>query len=918
MTNFDNTYILKLDIKEQMSNQQIRLVQNDTAYLKMELYDAGKKMDISAGDRFVVSTENEATGERNNGMAEYDGGQYVAYQFRHADMKSAGSHIARLSIYKNANRVSSLSFRYEVYEDLEYVGTPDETTMLGDLFTTIENLGIVAQRQGEYAEDRGDYANSAGDYANSSAESNKLNWLPYVKTVAERASRYPNPLNGDVVFVIDDNKVYRFDGIEAMDWEPIAGWDSTVIQNIYNTKEDKSVVQAIKADIDALNVGGRNLLGNTEFLSTFSPKSPTTDYNISTDTQAKRLVVTPVNSSAFYSLPLEKDIESGTNVNVSFYAKPLTTGGIFKIKVGNGTNVAQVDLGAATTSYKFFTVNLKTNHTSDGNTLYIQQTQGLDIRNDSFIVEQSSKPSAWRPSYTDILNRIQSINNSVADFKNTTQQTINTQGQRLTSVEQELNNNVVKKSMLTSTLEDQTKLIEQIKQTAEGITTEVSSKIDADEVKSIINQTSSSVKISARNIDFDGMAVFKNSNGVIDPNSFVSINNGELTIKGFYERIWRDGIKRNRIQSIQFVDGMMRMSDPQGDEIDKDKSASWQYWNDQESKLQRSLYYTSDGISTYKDGTGKYTTGDGSGTGNNVASGTIEFWSHEYSTTRGLTLYSANGAVGLQATNNSVVIHGSSNVYNRSKKGYIVLAPQEETRNGVNQFTYGVGSDLQGIMVYGDTTTNQGCGFKFSKSKDNPVIYGIDAAYGKSANVALNIGKVQADVITDRSGINSVYFNGSGTNNLSSKTALQADGIRTNSQNFYIGVEGELRVTNKNGYNSGKTIGYLPVKASKFNTVSSRKYKTNIEDLDIDSISILKDTEIKQYNLKTDLEAGIQKTKYGVILEDTNEVLHEGDAIDVYGMESIHWDASKKMLEMIEAQQKIIEDLQKQINELKK
>ncbi|UEX89534.1 tail fiber domain-containing protein [Staphylococcus ratti] len=48
--------------------------------------------------------------------------------------------------------------------------------------------------------------------------------------------------------------------------------------------------------------------------------------------------------------------------------------------------------------------------------------------------------------------------------------------------------------------------------------------------------------------------------------------------------------------------------------------------------------------------------------------------------------------------------------------------------------------------------------------------------------------------------------------------------------------------------------------------MSSKKYKSNIKDLEIDSLDILNKTDIKQYNLNSDLDIGVKKTKYGVIL----------------------------------------------------
>ena len=159
---------------------------------------------------------------------------------------------------------------------------------------------------------------------------------------------------------------------------------------------------------------------------------------------------------------------------------------------------------------------------------------------------------------------------------------------------------------------------------------------------------------------------------------------------------------------------------------------------------------------------------------------------------RGLTLYSAGGAVALQATNNVIHIHAASNVYNRSKRGNVVLAPQEDVRKGENRFTYGVSTDLTGTMIYGDLSKKTGTGFRFSKNSKKPIIYGIDGSGSRSAQVTLNIGKIQSDVITLRDGKKSVYFNGTGNGNLAGKDSLQADGIKTTKTNFYIGVNGAV------------------------------------------------------------------------------------------------------------------------------
>lgn len=896
MSYFNNVYTLKLDIKQQNPNPVIRIVQYDSAVFKIELYDNGRKIDIKDGERFTVSVEHEATGETHSGIAKYDGEQFVVYDLRKADMKNIGTYRARFASYKDRNRVSSLMFRYEVYEDYETVGDASELTMLQELFQEVEEVGRVTQRQGEYAEDRGDYANAAGDYANRAGDSQIMNWLPYVKTLAERNKLYPNPENGDTVYVIDENKVFRYDGIDALDWEAISGYDTSVIQDIYNTKEDKTVVAKLREDLNSLTIGARNLLTGTDFEKPMNLKytSPTFTFTQNKSDSSMTLAPTDkyVSTSAVY-FDLEKEALENNFFTLSFNAKVLSGSATIKFKVGDAAYSEPVTVKASSNYQRVVltasTQDLKTNKTN----LLLQTTSAITIEKESFKAEIGNRATTWAPSYQDIKNKFLEVQKQLDNHNN-----------KITGIETELNTNVVKKKVYDIDKAKDEEKFSQIMQSANELSSVVSKKVGTSQVKSIINQTSERIRIKASNIDFDGAVIFKNKNNKIDPNAFIRLNGGELTAKGYYSRVWRDGKARNRVQVVQLTDGMLRISDPQGDLVDSTKDRDYRYDIDVNGKkvysTVRSLYYTSDGISTYRDGSGKAFNKEGK----IVSSGTIEFFSHEYSRGRGLTLYSAGGAIGLQAANNAIHIDAAATLYNRSRQANVIIRPHENVRKGINDFKFGISADNTGRLVYGDESKRLGVGLRFSKSSKNKVITGIDSTGRASSDVRLEIGEVRANKILSRDGKETVYFNNAGSGNLTQSATLRAGGIKTNATNFYVGVRGELRVTNTRGANFGKGIGYMPVRASKFNSVSSRKYKTNIKDLEINSLDVLNSTDIKQYNLKSDLNDGIDKVKYGVILEDSHDALKEGDAIDVYTMTSILWDVVKK-------QQKEIEQLKK-------
>lgn len=896
MSYFNNVYTLKLDIKQQNPNPVIRIVQYDSAVFKIELYDNGRKIDIKDGERFTVSVEHEATGETHSGIAKYDGEQFVVYDLRKADMKNIGTYRARFASYKDRNRVSSLMFRYEVYEDYETVGDASELTMLQELFQEVEEVGRVTQRQGEYAEDRGDYANAAGDYANRAGDSQIMNWLPYVKTLAERNKLYPNPENGDTVYVIDENKVFRYDGIDALDWEAISGYDTSVIQDIYNTKEDKTVVAKLREDLNSLTIGARNLLTGTDFEKPMNLKytSPTFTFTQNKSDSSMTLAPTDkyVSTSAVY-FDLEKEALENNFFTLSFNVKILSGSATIKFKVGDAAYSEPVTVKASSNYQRVVltasTQDLKTNKTN----LLLQTTSAITIEKESFKAEIGNRATTWTPSYQDIKNKFLEVQKQLDNHNN-----------KITGIETELNTNVVKKKVYDIDKAKDEEKFSQIMQSANELSSVVSKKVGTSQVKSIINQTSERIRIKASNIDFDGAVIFKNKNNKIDPNAFIRLNGGELTAKGYYSRVWRDGKARNRVQVVQLTDGMLRISDPQGDLVDSTKDRDYRYDIDVNGKkvysTVRSLYYTSDGISTYRDGSGKAFNKEGK----IVSSGTIEFFSHEYSRGRGLTLYSAGGAIGLQAANNAIHIDAAATLYNRSRQANVIIRPHENVRKGINDFKFGISADNTGRLVYGDESKRLGVGLRFSKSSKNKVITGIDSTGHAGSDVRLEIGEVRANKLLSRDGKETVYFNNAGSGNLTQSATLRAGGVKTNATNFYVGVRGELRVTNTRGANFGRGIGYMPVRASKFNSVSSRKYKTNIKDLEINSLDVLNSTDIKQYNLKSDLNDGIDKIKYGVILEDSHDALKEGDAIDVYTMTSILWDVVKK-------QQKEIEQLKK-------
>lgn len=191
------------------------------------------------------------------------------------------------------------------------------------------------------------------------------------------------------------------------------------------------------------------------------------------------------------------------------------------------------------------------------------------------------------------------------------------------------------------------------------------------------------------------------------------------------------------------------------------------------------------------------------------------------------------------------------------------------------------------------------------------------------------------------------YINGAGGGTTSAAGALVANGMRTDATDLFIGVDGSLRVTNKNGYNGGNGLTYKPIVASAYNNGSDLIFKKNIKRLDDsevskmiskngDSLAIrtLKDVTVYEY----DLVDG-EQNQIGLIAQECPQVLRGSDSmynldiesantmtdaereeliekdkfgatINLYAMSTMLWKVCQEQQGMIEKLEKRIEELE--------
>lgn len=576
--NFHNEQILKLDVKQQQPNKIPRFVQYDSALLKIELYDNGKLYDVSRADEFVVSFKRP-DGKYVSGLASYDG-EFVNYKMSKQDLEVLGEVSARLQVYKGRNRLSSLSFRYDVYEDYASVGDINDVTLLSALLIQVRDALTEAQRQGGYAENRGDFANAAGDYANSAGDSQKMRWLKWVKTVTERNNTYKNPRNGDTVYVVnvaDKNggAVYRYNSIQKpAKWEEISGWDTSIIQDIYNMLgdlEDKKetkvkvaqLVKQLQEDLENTRFGSSNLIKQTD-----------------TSVASNDVLYSPVTSNSEVSMVNTDNgrvvqARMSANVSQSYYGATVGNSTGRRVSVKEGETLTLSFLGSKSLTATDFTyvylmrpssegsnrmMTLKLKHDVDAsgydkyefnvqvpwssNNAYVligankRSEYGDDnafwIRFKDVSLVRGNRATDWSISLEDLVNNYKDL---IKEEKDRTNGELTKHNSRIQQLENKITMTVTE-TKYDKDMNEVAKWQSEHEQTAREISTTVSKKVGNSEIISRINQSAEAISINASKINLSGYVTINNLSGgsaKVHPNTMkdygmTTIDGGTLTI----------------------------------------------------------------------------------------------------------------------------------------------------------------------------------------------------------------------------------------------------------------------------------------------------------------------------------------------------------------------------------------------------
>lgn len=188
--------------------------------------------------------------------------------------------------------------------------------------------------------------------------------------------------------------------------------------------------------------------------------------------------------------------------------------------------------------------------------------------------------------------------------------------------------------------------------------------------------------------------------------------------------------------------------------------------------------------------------------------------------------------------------------------------------------------------------------------------------------------------------------------------SVWASGVasRDTNTNFYIGTDGELRVTSRGmgGINpivyrnvraagflggaldsiatniyvrpasggevrataTGTTSTYVPVRASSFPTSSMEEYKQDIVKHTDSALQVINAATIYDYRLRSEVALGRDKIRTGLVIGknyNTPECVIDGDGVEQYMMNSLSWKAIQELTAQIKDLENQIRVLQLQV-----
>lgn len=422
------------------------------------------------------------------------------------------------------------------------------------------------------------------------------------------------------------------------------------------------------------------------------------------------------------------------------------------------------------------------------------------------------------------------------------------------------------------------------------------------------NKVGKNEVINRLNLSPEGLDINVNKIGIRggDAVNYIQMKNNGLLSYGEFERSWA-GTKDTAKLELGINDGRVLI---------RNQTTGYR------------LYLTERGLSTMMDGFSDDT------------SGTLEFHSKRFNdTSRGITMHSTYGAVAMLSEQSRAIIRSNLTANIESYAYGVYVRPYVNTRPGINEFNFYVkdsdnAGGTDGCILFGEVSDEKGLagtGIRFKKAggrgyddmesivyaTDNAGNIGTGSFYGlnlygdwvtKNTNLYASVnGELR---VTDMKGYNSGNPSYANLRVSSINTTHSYAFANHSGSDVYFGVGyNELRITANNWWNGGKPA-YQDIRFKNWFSTSSEKYKYDIQKWDYNVLEVLKN-DLQLYSFKRDEERDSDyiRNHHGVVLEYETPIewVHK-DGVDNYEMSS--W-----TLKGVQELAHIVDDLQAQLKE---
>ncbi|MFA1510098.1 tail fiber domain-containing protein [Priestia aryabhattai] len=179
----------------------------------------------------------------------------------------------------------------------------------------------------------------------------------------------------------------------------------------------------------------------------------------------------------------------------------------------------------------------------------------------------------------------------------------------------------------------------------------------------------------------------------------------------------------------------------------------------------------------------------------------------------------------------------------------------------------------------------------------------LTSSYAIQARISDDSGYADIHANNFRATGNVVGVGNANFENTGGYTAVTANGTDAI---LYLRSKSEARVVDSDGFGT-----YRAIRASSFPTGSSATFKTNIKPFEEDANALLKDVNIYEYYLKSDIDnLTFDKKRIGMISETVPSIIRDETGVDVYTIAALLWRQNQQQLIDLEDKETQIEDLQ--------